>query len=71
MVLLLDNFLAETRISGVDEAELAGLDPVELGPWVEMTVRAIHGRLGAPEGAAYAEAFRYESLEGQDLLQPL
>jgi len=71
MVLLLDEFLAEARLSSIDEDQLAGVDPLEHGPWIEMTVRAIHSRLGVAEGIAYAETFRYETLEGRELRQSL
>jgi LmbE family N-acetylglucosaminyl deacetylase len=68
---LLDEFLAEARLSNADESELAAVDPANHGEWLEMTVRAICSRLGAAEGAAYVEAFRYESLAERDLLQSL
>lgn len=69
MELMLDEFPAEARLSSVDEAQLTGIDPADCGPWIEMTVRAVHGKLGAAKGVAYAEAFRYESLEERELLQ--
>jgi LmbE family N-acetylglucosaminyl deacetylase len=68
---LLDEFLAAARLSNADESELAAMDPTDHGAWIEMTVRAIDSRLGGAEGAAYAEAFRYESLAERDLLQSL
>lgn len=71
MGLWLDEFLAEARLSGIDDDQLAGMDLLEPGPWIEVAVRAIHSKLGVAEGMAYAETFRYESLEGRDLRQSL
>ena len=71
MVMQLDEFLAAARLTGIGQGQLAGIEPVEHGPWIETTVRAIHSRLGAAEGIAYAETFRYEALESKDPRQSL
>ena len=71
MGMLRDEFLAAARLTGIDEGQLAGIEPLEHGPWIETTVRAIHSGLGAAEGIAYAETFRYEALESRDLRQSL
>ena len=63
MVLTVDEFLGEARAAGVDEARLAGIDPTQYEPLIEMGVRASDARFGAEMGCAYAEAFRYARLE--------
>ena len=70
MVLTLDEFLDEARAAGVDQDKLAAIDPTDFRPWIEMAMRSVHGKLGAEIGVAYAEAFRYERLEGPAFLQP-
>ena len=63
MVLTVDEFLEEARAAGVDEAQLAGIDPTQYEPLIEMGIRARDGKMGTELGATYAEAFRYEHLE--------
>jgi LmbE family N-acetylglucosaminyl deacetylase len=63
MVLTIDEFLGEARAASVDETKLAGVDPTQYEPLIEMGIRAIDGQTGAELGTAYAEAFRYERLE--------
>jgi len=63
MVLTVDEFLAEARAAGVDEAQLAPIDPTDYRPWIEIGVRSVNGKLGAEIGVAYAEAFRYEGVQ--------
>jgi hypothetical protein len=69
MVLTLDEFVAEARTAGVDEAQLAQINPEEYRPWIEQAIRARNGQLGAEIGVAYAEAFRYESVEVPSFFQ--
>jgi LmbE family N-acetylglucosaminyl deacetylase len=69
MVLTLDGFLDDARVAGVDEGMLAAIDPLAYKPWIEMAMRAIHGKLGAEIGVAYAEAFRYERVEVPEFVQ--
>jgi LmbE family N-acetylglucosaminyl deacetylase len=69
--LLLDEFLAEARLSNNDETYLAEISPEDHEAWIEMIIRAINSKLGSDLGVAYAEAFRYESLESRDLLYSL
>lgn len=68
MVLTLDEFLDEARLAGVDESQLAAMDPTEYRPWIEMAMRAAHSKTGAELGVAYAEAFRYECVEVPEFL---
>ena len=63
MVLTIDEFLEEARSAGVEEAKLAGIDPMQYEALIEMGVRAVDGKTGAQLGTAYAEGFRYERLE--------
>jgi len=68
MVLTVDEFLGEARAAGVDEARLAGIDPTQFEPLIEVGVRAADARTGAKLGCAYAEAFRYVCLEPPEIL---
>jgi len=63
MVLTVDEFLEEARAAGVDEEQLAGIDPTQYEPLIEMGIRARDSKMGREVGATYAEAFRYERLE--------
>ncbi len=63
MVLTIDEILAEARAMGVDEALLAGIDPLHFEPLIDLGVRAMDARTGAEFGCAYAEAFRYQTIE--------
>ena len=69
MVLTVDEFLDEARIVGMDEAQLAHIDPNDYRPWIEKGVRAAHGKLGAELGVAYAEAFRYQCVEAPEFFE--
>lgn len=63
MVLTVDEFLGEARAAGVDEAQLAGIDPTQFERLIDVGVRAADAKTGAELGSTYAEAFRYERLE--------
>jgi len=63
MVLTLDEFLDEARAAGVDEAQLAHINPTDYKPWIDAGLRSVNGKLGAEIGTAYAEAFRYKRVE--------
>lgn len=67
MVLTIDEFLGEARAAGVGETQLAGIDPTQYEPLIEMGVRAADAKTGAKLGSAYAEAFRYERLEAHPI----
>jgi LmbE family N-acetylglucosaminyl deacetylase len=69
MVLTLDGFLDEARAAGVDEAQLAPINPNDYRPWIDMAMRALGGKLGAEIGTAYAEAFRYQRVEIPDFFK--
>ncbi len=69
MILTLDEFLDQARAAGVDEAQLAHIDPNDYEPWIDAGVRAIHSKLGAEIGVDYAEAFRYERVEAPGFFQ--
>jgi LmbE family N-acetylglucosaminyl deacetylase len=62
-VLTIDEFLDQARAVGVDEAQLAHVDPTDYRPWIDGAMRAIHRKLGAEIGVAYAESFRYQRVE--------
>ena len=63
MVLTIDEFLDQARAVGVDEAQLAHVNPADYRPWIDAAMRAVYGKLGAEIGVAYAEAFRYQRVE--------
>jgi LmbE family N-acetylglucosaminyl deacetylase len=67
MVLTVDEFLAEAAAAGADPASLAGINPDDFKPWIDKAIRARAAELGAQAGVAYAEAFRYASLEAPAL----
>jgi len=69
MVLTLDEFLDEACVAGADGEMLSAINPLDYRPWIEMAMRAIHGKLGAEIGVAYAEAFRYERVEVPEFVQ--
>jgi LmbE family N-acetylglucosaminyl deacetylase len=68
MVLTVDEFLEAARMAGVDETKLAGMDPTQYEPLIEMGVRAIDAKTGAELGTAYAEGFRYVCVEPPSIL---
>jgi hypothetical protein len=69
MVLTIDDLLGEARALGVDETLLAGIDPLQYQPLIDMGLRANDARTGAECGAEYAEAFRYHCLELPEIFQ--
>jgi LmbE family N-acetylglucosaminyl deacetylase len=69
MVLTLDEFLGEAHAAGVAEEKLAFINPLDYKPWVEIGLRAVHGKLGREIGVAYAEAFRYEQVQIPELFR--
>lgn len=69
MVLTLDEYLAEARVAGVGEDKLAAINPLDYRPWVEIGMRAVHGKLGREIGVEYAEAFRYERVQVPELFR--
>jgi LmbE family N-acetylglucosaminyl deacetylase len=68
MVLTVDEFLGEALAAGVDNSMLAGVDPLEYEPLIEMGVRAIDAQIGSELGIAYAESFRYQRVEPPPVL---
>ncbi len=69
MVLTIDDLLGEAHALGVDEALLAGIDPLQYRPLIDMGLRANDARIGAECGMAYAEAFRYQWIELPDIFR--
>jgi N,N'-diacetylchitobiose non-reducing end deacetylase len=63
MVLTIDDMLAEARVMGVDESNLAFIDPLQYRPLIDLGLRANDAKVGAECGASYAEAFRYQCIE--------
>lgn len=71
MVLTIDEYLAEARAAGVDEAQLAGIDPTtQYGDLISAAIRAHDAEFGAKLGTKYAEAFRYVGPEVPAILTP-
>jgi LmbE family N-acetylglucosaminyl deacetylase len=70
MVLTVDEFLDQARAVGVDEAQLVHVDPTDYRPWIDGAMRAVHSKLGAEIGVAYAEAFRYQRVELPEFFSP-
>jgi len=69
MVLTIDDLLGEARAMGVDEARLAGIDPEQFEPLIDLGLRANDARIGAQAGCDYAEAFRHQTLELPEIFQ--
>lgn len=63
MVLTLDDLLGDARALGVPEERPDMIDPTQYHPLIELGVRANDAKIGAQLGVAYAEAFRYQTLE--------
>jgi LmbE family N-acetylglucosaminyl deacetylase len=63
MVLTVDDLLGEARAMGVDESNLAFIDPLQYQPLIDLGLRANDAQVGAECGAEYAEAFRYQCIE--------
>ena len=63
MVLTLDDLLISARALGVDEANLAFIDPTQYRDLISLGVRARDAEIGAELGTQYAEAFRYMKTE--------
>lgn len=69
MALTIDDLLGEARAMGVDESRLAGIDPEQFEPLIDLGLRANDARIGAEAGCDYAEAFRYQSIELPEIFQ--
>ena len=69
MVLTIDDLLAEARATGVEETRLAGMDATRFEPLIDLGVRANDAKIGAELGCAYAEAFRYQTIELPEIFQ--
>jgi LmbE family N-acetylglucosaminyl deacetylase len=63
MVLTLDDLLISARALGVDEADLAFINPTQYRDLISLGVRARDAEIGAELGTQYAEAFRYVKTE--------
>ena len=71
MVLTIDDLLEEARAMGVDESRLAGIDPNQFEPLINLGLRANDVRIGLEAGCEYAEAFRYQTLELPEIFQSM
>jgi LmbE family N-acetylglucosaminyl deacetylase len=69
MVLTIDDILGDARAMGVDESLLAGIDSDHFEPLIDLGVRANDAKTGAEMGCAYAEAFRYQTIELPEIFQ--
>jgi LmbE family N-acetylglucosaminyl deacetylase len=69
MVLTIDDLLAEARAMGVEETRLAGMDATRFEPLIDLGLRANDAKIGAELGCAYAEAFRYQTIELPEIFQ--
>ena len=69
MVLTIDDLLGEARAMGVPEEQLAGIDPIQYRPLIDLGLRANDAKLGAQLGSEYAEAFRYQTIELPEIFQ--
>jgi len=69
MVLTIEDLLDEARVLGVDDSRLDGIDPTQYQPLIEMGLRANDAKIGAENGARYAEAFRHRTLEMPDVFE--
>ena len=69
MVLTIDDLLGEARAMGVDESRLAGIDPENFEPLIDLGLRLNDSRAGAELGCEYAESFRYQTIELPGIFQ--
>jgi LmbE family N-acetylglucosaminyl deacetylase len=70
MVLTIDDILGDARAMGVDESRLAGIDPENFAPLIDLGVRANDAAIAKELGCSYAEAFRYQTIELPEIFQP-
>jgi LmbE family N-acetylglucosaminyl deacetylase len=69
MVLTIDDLLGEARAMGVDESYLAGIDPENFEPLIDLGIRANDAKAGIEFGCEYAESFRYQTIELPEIFQ--
>ena len=68
MILTIDDFLSSARAVGIEESQLAHIDPLNYKPLIQAAMHARYGKFGEELGTTYAEAFRYKREEVPTIL---